>query len=256
MIEQGAYRTVERKHFPIVSVPSGQSRGAGDDSENGFARLRMQAEGNTALIADDDDYFRIALRVILIEQLGFTEVIEAPSLDDAIECLSRRNDVSLALFDLAMPGMKSAASLRAVREGFTDLKIAVISGSRRREDVLLALSNGVNGYVPKSLGPSNILHALAVIMDGLVYVPHLITEISSADNAQPSTDPQSALDSLTPRQKDVLSVLVEGNSNKEIARLLNLGEGTVKVHMSALFRTLGTSSRAAAAALGAQLLGK
>lgn len=251
MIDYGACRTFERSRQASTLASPGQC----DASEKTMIdRIRVQATGKAALIADDDEFFRMALRVILTERLGFSEVIEARSLDDAVECLSQRDDISLALFDLAMPGMKSAASLRAVRESFADLKIAVVSGSRRRDDVLLALTNGVHGYVPKSLGASNIQRALALVMDGLVYVPPLITELDFGEQAQPAIAPQSALDDLTPRQKEVLRLVVQGKSNKEISRTLDLSEGTVKVHMSALFRSLGTSSRSAAAAVGIQLL--
>lgn len=230
--------------------------GSGTD-ETRFAEVRVETEAKTALIADDDEYFRMALRVILTEKLGFSKVVEVSSLDDAVECLLRNDEVSLAVFDLAMPGMESAKSLRVVREDFADLKIAVIAGSRRREDVLQALASGVNCYVPKSLGSSNIRIALALVMEGQVYVPQLITELhSEKEIAQPGTATQDAVDVLTPRQKEVLRVLAQGKSNKEIARLLDLGEGTVKVHISGLFRTLGTSSRSAAAVIGAQLLGE
>ncbi len=207
-----------------------------------------------ALIADDDEFFRMAIRMILTEQLGFSEVIEATSLDDAVDCLSSRDDISLALFDLAMPGMKSASSLRAVRESFADLKIAVISGSRRRDDVLLALTSGMNGYVPKAIGAASIRNALALVMDGLIYVPHLITDLDQEDRDQAGVSTQAMIESLTPRQKDVLGLLIEAKSNKEIARVLALSEGTVKVHLSALFRIFGTSSRSAAAIMGARLL--
>lgn len=218
----------------------------------------MPVKGGAALIADDDEFFRMALRVILIEKLGFAEVVEAPSLDDAVEQLSSRSDISLALFDLSMPGMKSAASLRAVRECFRDLRIAVISGSQRRSDILLALTSGVHGYVPKSIGAANIFHALTLITDGVIYVPPAVTEISEDDeiSSRCSGNPQATPDTLTPRQREVLALLVQGKSNKEIARTLDLGEGTVKVHVSALFRSLGASSRSAAAASGAKLLSR
>lgn len=206
-----------------------------------------------ALIADDDEFFRMALGVILTQQLGFSKVVEASSLDDAVDRLSSCKGISLALFDLDMPGMKSAASLRAVREGFANLKIAVISGSRRRDDILLALTSGVHGYVPKSLGATKIHHALSLVLDGLIYVPQSITEIE-ADEARNPDRTRPTLDSLTPRQREVLNLLVQGRSNKEIARILNLSEGTVKVHMSALFRSFGTASRSATAAVGATLL--
>lgn len=217
-------------------------------------QVQTMPQVKIALIADDDEFFRMAIRVILIEKLGFSEVIEAASLDSAIESLSFRDDISLALFDLAMPGMKSAASLRAVRENFADLKVAVVSGSRRREDVLLALTSGMNGYVPKSLGAACIRDALALVMDGLIYVPHLITDLHEEDRCQAVDETQAIIESLTPRQKDVLGLLIEAKSNKEIARILDLSEGTIKVHLSALFRILGTNSRSAAAIIGAKAL--
>lgn len=209
------------------------------------------------LIADDDEFFRMALRVILIEKLGFSEVVEAQSLDDAVEKLSDRHDIGLALFDLSMPGMKSAASLRAVRECFRDVRIAVVSGSQRREDILLALSSGVHGFVPKSEGVALICRALKMIVNGLIFVPSAMSEIDDDDRETfvgYDHGPRVTLNALTPRQRDVLELLVEGKSNKEIARSLDLGEGTVKVHISALFRSLGTSSRSAAAVSGAKLL--
>ena len=232
------------------SIPEKLSEGRHDTA--GLMDDGMSVKGRAALIADDDEFFRMALKVILTERLGFAEVIEAPSLDEAVEQLSSRSDIGLALFDLSMPGMKSAASLRAVRECFRDVRIAVISGSQRRSDILTALTSGVHGYVPKSIGASNIHRALTLIMDGLIYVPSAVTEIDEDD--ENSGAPQTMPDNLTQRQREVLELLVQGKSNKEIARTLDLGEGTVKVHMSALFRSLGTNSRSAAAAAGAKLL--
>ena len=122
----------------------------------------------------------------------------------------------------------------------------------------MALTSGVHGYVPKSVGAANICHALALIRDGLIFVPPAVTEIDEDDEETRDSGgaPQPSADNLTPRQREVLQLLVQGKSNKEIARTLDLGEGTVKVHMSALFRSLGASSRSAAAASGAKLLSR
>lgn len=130
----------------------------------------MNASG-VALIADDDEFFRIALGFILKSKLRFTEIIETGSLDEAIERLSEREDVSLALFDLAMPGMQSVASLAAVRDVHPDLKVAVVSASSRRSDILSALTAGINGYVPKGLGATDLAEAVRAILNGSVYVP-------------------------------------------------------------------------------------
>lgn len=219
----------------------------------------MSRSSKTSLVADDDEFFRIALRTIL-NKLGFSEVIETASLDEAVERLSETSDVSLAIFDLAMPGMESAASLRAVRECFPGTQVAVVSASRRRADILLALEAGAHGYVPKGLGVAELSRALQAITEGVIFVPPSLAELgafeeepnlplASAYSSQPRSDK-----SLTTRQRQVLDLLVEGKSNKEIARALKLGEGTVKVHVAALFRTLGVTSRAAAAAAGLRLL--
>jgi len=213
------------------------------------------------LVADDDEFFRMALRSILQAKLGFATVIETGSLDEAVELLSEAHHMDLALFDLSMPGMESAASLRAVRECFPDLKVAVVSASSRRSDILLALQAGVHGYVPKGLGAKDIVSALEVIEAGMVYVPSTLADISAEQGtagtpslARQAERPGDPAQGLTPRQREVLQLIVQGLSNKEIARKLNLGEGTVKVHVAALFRVLGVTSRSAAAAIGARVL--
>jgi DNA-binding NarL/FixJ family response regulator len=213
-----------------------------------------------ALIADDDEFFRIALRTILATELGFSVVIETASLDDAIEQISERSDISLALFDLAMPGMESPANLKAVRDFHNDMKLAVVSASSSRSDILAALEVGVHGYVPKGLGAVELTAALRLIVGGVIYVPPAIADLAMLANepiaakARADRPQKPVVDMLTPRQRDVLELIVEGHSNKEIARKLDLGEGTIKIHLAALFRNLGVRNRAAAAVAGSRLI--
>jgi DNA-binding NarL/FixJ family response regulator len=105
----------------------------------------------------------MALKSILLKNLGCSEVIDTASLGEAVERLSESQNVSMALFDLAMPGMESAASLRAVRECFPSTQVAVVSASRRRTDILLALEAGAHGYIPKSLGVTELARAIQTI---------------------------------------------------------------------------------------------
>jgi DNA-binding NarL/FixJ family response regulator len=217
------------------------------------------ANAPCALIADDDAFFRIALGALLTRQLGFKTVLEAGSLDDALDLLGTRPEISLALFDLSMPGMRQASSLAAVRECARHVTLAVVSGSSARQDILGALAAGVHGYIPKALGPAELVKAMTQVLSGQIFVPPIIAQVSApAAGAAPATDetPQDAAARLTPRQRQVLDALVQGRSNKEIARLLDLGEGTVKIHVATLLRALKLPNRAAAAAFGARHVSK
>jgi DNA-binding NarL/FixJ family response regulator len=216
-----------------------------------------------ALVADDDEFFRMAISSILLDRLGVAEVVEVGSLDEALERLGERADFTVALFDLAMPGMQGPANLGAVRETFPDILVAVVSASRRRQDILTTLDSGAHGYIPKAMGIDQLTQALRAILSGSIYVPPLLAQVS-LDGADGSSSQFSGNDRraapdvlarLTPRQRDVLELLVKGQSNKEIARELDLGEGTVKIHLAALFRNLGVRNRATAAVAGAQLIG-
>jgi len=218
----------------------------------------MDKAGQVALVADKDEYFRLALQTILTDQLGFTGIVHVTSLDEALEQLDQRPGKTLALFDHALPGIKSVACLTPVRDCFPNLRLAVLSMSHKKEDILAALEAGVHAYVPKTISPPQLIAALRLIMNGQIYVPPLVASIRPACEgvqelkAVPTKKPP--IDHLSPRQREVLELLMQGKSNKEIAQALNLGEGTIKVHMAALFRVFGAKSRAAVAVAGSQLL--
>jgi DNA-binding NarL/FixJ family response regulator len=220
----------------------------------------MERSQRAALIADPDDYFRLALETILRGKLGFSVIHHVTTLDEAFDQLIKQPEISLSLFELNLPGVSEATSLTAVRDCFPHVQVAVVSASVRRQDILMTLDAGAHGYVPKNAGPTELAAALKLILDGIIYVPPSIASTSSLAvegpvlNAKPAQSP--APDPLTQRQREVLELVVKGKSNKEIARILNIGEGTVKVHMAGLFRALGVNTRAAAAVAGAQMFGE
>lgn len=201
--------------------------------------------GLRALIADDHELFRSGLKQLLIDSLGASDVREAETLDQAIEILTNEGAGDLILVDLRMPGMSGAEDLAALRDGFPDSKIAVVSAWEERAEIFAALSAGVHGYIPKSLPSNEIANAIRGVLDGRIFVPTAVGKRGAGDVMEPPPAPVNA-DKLTVRQKEVLNELLKGQSSKEIARTLNIAEGTVKIHLAAIYRALGVRTRAEA----------
>lgn len=216
----------------------------------------------TALIVDGDEFFRLALSSVLCERLHFSEVVQAETFESAADELSSRDNVELALFDLDVRDIKSWQNLRALRESFPSLRIAIVSSSQDRNDILKALSIGLHGYVSKGLGVLELTRALQSICAGIIYLPPFLPDLPIEDAAPVAMpDARSTPDrtagsiaEFTPRQSEVLDMLVRGRSNKAMARELNLSEGTIKFHLSAVFRVLHATNRVEAATSGARLL--
>jgi DNA-binding NarL/FixJ family response regulator len=152
----------------------------------------------------------------------------------------------LILVDLRMPGMSGVEALSALRDGFPEAKVAVVSALEGRDDIIAALAAGVQGYIPKSLPSAEIASAIRTILDGGIFVPPALGRRES----EPVARSHEALkaEKLTSRQKDVLAELLKGRASKEIARTLNIAEGTVKIHLAAIYRALGVRTRAEAIA--------
>jgi DNA-binding NarL/FixJ family response regulator len=203
------------------------------------------------LIADDHGLYRAGLNFLLKDRLGIDDVIEVGTLDEALDLLAREPTITLALFDLSMPGMAGPESLSTIKKTYPHIFIAVISGAEDRNNVLKSISIGLSGYIPKSLSDEEIAKALEMMLGGHIFVPPFM--ISSAPAASPSLPPTAAslresdaasrLEALTQRQRDVLNYILQGRSNKEIARELDIAEGTVKIHLAALFGHFGAHNR-------------
>lgn len=223
----------------------------------------------TAVVAIEHDLFRLVVKAILESELGFTRVVLASSLNDVLDRLSDTEEVDLAIFDLSGTGMMEVSHLAILRECFPDIRL-VVSGPMRRADMLHALHAGVHGYISEAMSVQDLTPALATVVAGKIFVPdivadvvpHPLSRIAAMARSQkrdgldlvPAYDAASQF-SLTPRQQDVLRLVVQGQSNKEIARALKLRESTVKVHLAAIFRLLGVHNRSGAAGLGIQLIG-
>ncbi len=201
------------------------------------------------LIGDDHVLFREGLRRLL-EQLKEGNVfVEASNFDELLSLCSNDGVFDLILTDLHMPGWPGFSGIQALREKQPDSKVVVISASEAHQDVRDALEQGASGYIPKSSSVKIMLSALDLIFSGGVYVPPTVLRENfdaSDGRGMPPSDP--ALEQLlTQRQREVLDRLREGKSNKQIAHELGLSEGTVKIHMTAIFKSLGVRNRTQAA---------
>ena len=210
------------------------------------------------LIADDHTLLRQGLRQLLSDQNPEYMFAEADGFDAAIEALSTLG-ADLLLIDLNMPGMTGAESLRALREAYPATKVAVLTGSDDRATILDCLGAGVHGYIVKSSSVDEIQSAIGTILAGGVYVAPSVTQLGEAPPLPPEVprlvpaEVPAGTPRFTARQLDVLRLLAEGRSTKEIARTLELGPGTVKIHLAAIFRALNAHNRTEAVVLASKL---
>jgi DNA-binding NarL/FixJ family response regulator len=166
-----------------------------------------------------------------------------------LAALSSAGDIAMAAIDLELPGLNGLEELRQLRLAQPALRIVVLSAAADRETILKALAIGVHGFIPKILSIEDITAAFAAVARGQIFVPPLLCEV--AGEAAPMPRPAAPADPgnvLTARQREVLDLIAIGQSNKEIARALQIAESTVKVHVTACFRFLGVQDRARARA--------
>jgi DNA-binding NarL/FixJ family response regulator len=206
------------------------------------------------LLADDHDLFRAGLSMVLRELGEDTQLLQAGSLTDAIQCAEAAPDLDLALLDLNMPAMNGVAGLQQFRVRFPDVPVTIVSGSDELADAQDALDAGAAGFIHKSTPPPVMLSALRLILAGGVYIPpHVFSRMAVKEAAPAPAERKGWANGLTVRQTEVLRLLADGKPNKVIARELDLSEGTVKIHLSAIFRVLDVNNRTEAV-LAAQKL--
>ena len=202
------------------------------------------------LLADDHAMVRDGLVPFLERLQPGTQVVEAGNFPEAQAAVRAHADIGLVILDLYMPGMNGLNGLAQLRAEFPALPMVILSGSTKPEDALQAIEHGASGFVPKTMRGETILGVLRLVLSGEKYIPPFLFEYrDTMPQSAPAATPQpgSPLASLTPRERDILEMIVDGAPNKVIARELNLQEVTVKAHLRNMFRKLDVANRTEAA---------
>ncbi len=226
------------------------------------------------LLADDHRLIIEGVKLKLAELDPAVETVVAMNLDELEQALATHADsLDLALLDIAMPGTRGFEHVARLRAEAPGLPVIVLSGSEDAELMRALMDLGVLGFIPKAYSPDVMLSAIRLVLAGGLYIPPLLLASAQAQGWQPGagspaspgrdTAPHASeahsLDGLrqllTERQVDVMRLLSQGKPNKLIARDLGISEGTVKIHLAAIFRALNVRNRVEAVVASRKLQG-
>jgi DNA-binding NarL/FixJ family response regulator len=200
------------------------------------------------LLADDHDLIRDTIEEFLKRLDKDLHVLHAANLSQALDLARKGDPLDLVLLDLRMPGMNGLAGLKAVQAARTDVPVVILSGETNPDIIRNALQAGAAGFLPKTMRGTALLNALRLILAGERYVPEILVAGQPASAAD-TTGSAPAPTSLTQREREVVSLLVQGLSNKEIGHRLGIEVVTVALHLRSIYRKLGVSSRTQAVRL-------
>jgi DNA-binding NarL/FixJ family response regulator len=197
------------------------------------------------MLADSQTLFREGLILVLKGADEDVQVIEAVDFPGTLRAGEENEDLRLILIDFHLPGLDGWTGIKNLRDRLPDIPVAVMSRTADYRHVRASMKSGAVGYIPKTLSSKVLSAALNLILSGGVYLPpeSLYADYRSAGTDRMRADGDSAPPDLTGRQTDVLRLLTEGLSNKEIGRRLTLSEGTIKLHITALLKKFRVNNR-------------
>jgi DNA-binding NarL/FixJ family response regulator len=205
------------------------------------------------LIVDDHPLIREALRHVLAVLDADIALIEAQNFAEGLAAASDNPNLDLILLDLGLPDADGIDALTELRRHYPAVPTVVLSATEHPATVMRAIEAGAMGFIPKTTSSHLLLNALRLVLSGGVYLP---TEVLRQHQGTPEPALRLAVEAsdggkmltpreigLTARQADVLALLVQGKPNKLICRELDVAEGTVKIHVTAILKALNVTNR-------------
>ena len=220
---------------------------------------RSEARTSRILVADDHALFRRGLELLLQRLFPEAAVFGVADANKALQAISEDGPFDVVILDLAMPGMSGVAGVRRFVEAQPAAPVIMLSAYAESDEILECIGLGVRGYVPKSSSEEVLEHALSLVLAGEVFIPSSAVNRLNAGTRRdlpaelqglPEDNP---LRQLSTRQRETLALMIEGHSNKEIARKLGLLESTVKAHIKVILKKLSAQNRTQAALIAADL---
>lgn len=195
------------------------------------------------LLVDDHALFRDGMRYVLRKLDEQVVILDAGNFPDALKAAGDNPDLDLALLDLNMPGSEGVASVRLFHMRYPDVPVVVVSGSDQRDDIEKVMNSGAMGFISKMSSGQDMVHALRLVLDGGVYLPPQLLQQALGQVREDKRSWRTNDFGLTVRQMEVLQHLAAGLSNKDIGLTIGLAEGTVKIHVAAIFQALRVNKR-------------
>ncbi len=196
------------------------------------------------IIIDDHELFGGGLEQLLLADDPSLNIVRVISLDAGIAAITEQEPFDLVLLDLHIPPSTGPDTLNSLMQSFPALPVVILTASDSFQDMEACMKLGAMGYITKAIPPDQMLHALREIWAGKSFIS---SGLKASNFAAPkeSNEFESSLEryNLTPRHKQIVRLIVEGDSNKDIANKLYIAEGTVKIHVSALLKNLGIDRR-------------
>jgi DNA-binding NarL/FixJ family response regulator len=211
----------------------------------------MTGKQISVLIADDHPVVRQGIAVLLSVQDDMIVAGEAADGDETLRLAAQlRPDV--LLLDLKLPRLDGVGVLRRLPEQSAGTRALVLTSAADKAQVALALQAGAAGFLYKDVDPDALVRAIRSVHDGHTLLAAEVADVLSARPAGPVT---SGIAALTRREREVLALLADGQSNRQIAGTLRVSEKTVKTHVSSVLAKLGVADRTQAAVLAVRQAG-